>query len=69
MAAAIDAKTGDVAWLPFTVCCPDVDEPIEFKPDRRLLKIRGSQNEQRLGTPFYVFDGRRFKQISAFQKQ
>jgi hypothetical protein len=69
MSAAIDAKTGDVAWLPFTVCCSDVDEPIEFKPDSRLLKIRGSRNEKGSGTYFYVFDGRSFKQISTPQKQ
>jgi hypothetical protein len=65
MSAAIDAKTGAVAWLPFTVCCSDVDEPIEFKLDRRLLKIRGSRNEKGSGTYFYVFDAKRFTQTSA----
>jgi hypothetical protein len=67
MSAAIDAKTGDVAWLPFTVCCSDVEEPIEFKPDSRLLRIRGSRNEKGSGTYFYTFDGKRFTEIPAAQ--
>lgn len=63
MSAAIDAKSGVVTWLPFTVCCSDADEPIEFKLNSRLVKIRGSRNETASGTYFYEFDGKRFALI------
>lgn len=63
MSAAIDAKNGNVVWLPFTVCCSDIDKPIEFRLDSRLVKIRGSRNEVGNGTYFYVFDGRQFELV------
>lgn len=65
MSAAIDAKTGAVAWLPFTVCCwpADVQEPLEHRLDSRLLVVHGSRNEQGGGTHYYLFDGRRFKPV------
>jgi hypothetical protein len=70
MSAAIDAKTGTVAWLPFTVCCWDLDitEPLEFKIDSRLLVVHGSRNEKGGGTYFYEFDGKHFRLISAVEK-
>jgi len=65
MAAAIDAKTGAVFWLPFTVCCWDihVTEPLEFRPDSRLLIVHGSRNEQGAGSDihFYDFQGTQFR--------
>lgn len=68
MGAAIDAKTGIVAWLPFTVCCWDmsVTEPLEFRPDSRLLIVHGSRDEKGSGSAvnYYVFDGRKFAPIS-----
>jgi hypothetical protein len=64
MAAAIDAKTGTVSWVPFTVCCWDVDvtEPLEYRQDSRLLITHGSRDEHGAGsdTNYYWFDGRRF---------
>lgn len=70
MSAAIDAKTGAVAWLPFTVCCWDLDitEPLEFKIDSRLLVVHGSRDEKGGGTYFYEFDGKQFRLISAVEK-
>ena len=61
MGAAIDTKTGTVAWLPFTVCCwpRDVAAPLEFKADSRLL-VYGSRNEEGSGRHAYLFDGHSF---------
>lgn len=65
MAAAIDAKTGAVRWLPFTVCCweADIHEPLEFRPDSRLLIVHGSRDEQGSGVHYYSFDGPRFSEV------
>jgi len=67
MAAAIDAKTGNVAWLPFTVCCWDsnITEPLEYHRDSRLLIVHGSRDEKGMGseTNFYLFNGTRFHPI------
>jgi hypothetical protein len=64
MGAAIDAKTGSVTWLPFTICCWDltITEPVSFREDSRLLIVRGNRNEAGAGNDvnFYVFDGREF---------
>ncbi len=57
MSFALDKKSGEVAWLPFTVCCWDnvkVDaEPISYKKDSRLVIITGSRNEQGKGVYYY----------------
>lgn len=67
---AIDAKTGHVAWLPFTVCCWDVDvkEPIESRRDSRLIVVHGSRNETGSGTYYYVLDKGGFKLVKAVEK-
>jgi hypothetical protein len=68
MAAAVDAKTGAVAWLPFTVCCwaPDILEPMEYRLESRLLVVHGSINESGAASDvhYYGFDGRRFAPIA-----
>lgn len=67
VAATIDAKTGEVAWLPFTVCCWDLNiiEPLEFRPDSRLLIVHGSRNEIGPGSAvnYYTFDVRSFSAV------
>lgn len=67
MGAAIDAKTGSVTWLPFTVCCRDlrIVEPLEFHLDSRLLVVHGNINETGAATDvhYYGFDGQRFAPI------
>ncbi|NHZ66849.1 hypothetical protein [Massilia genomosp. 1] len=65
MSAAIDARTGAVSWLPFTVCCWDaqVDTPLEYTLTSRLLIVHGARNEQGGGTHYYQFDGKRFAEI------
>lgn len=67
---AIDAKTGRVTWLPFTVCCWDVDvnEPIEFRRDSRLLVVHGSRNEEGSGTYYYALDEDGFKLVKSIEK-
>jgi hypothetical protein len=67
MGAAIDAKTGSVTWLPFTVCCWDlkITEPLEYRLNSHLLIVHGSLDEKGAGsgTHYYDFDGRRFAPI------
>lgn len=65
MAAAIDAKTGTVTRLPFTVSnWPlSVTEPLEYKLDSRLLIVHGSRNEKGNGTYYYEFAGDSFKLV------
>ena len=67
MGAAIDATTGVVSWLPFTVCCwsRDVTEPLEFRADSRLLVVHGSRNEEGSGTHDYLFNGHTFSLLPA----
>lgn len=68
MGAAIDARTGAVAWLPFTVCCwtIDVSTPLEYRRDSRMLIVHGSRDEQGAGgdAHYYAFDGRRFAPLA-----
>jgi len=67
---AIDAKTGHVRWVPFTVCCWDVNvqEPIEFRRDSRLIVVHGSRNESGSGTYYYALDKGQFKLIKVMEK-
>lgn len=64
MSFALDKKSGEVAWLPFTVCCwssVHVDaDPISFKRDSRLVIITGSRNEQGKGVYYYEFKNAKF---------
>jgi hypothetical protein len=63
MAAAIDAKSGRVTSLPFSVSdWPlDVTEPLSYHPNSCLLIVRGSRNESaEHGTYYYAFDGKTF---------
>ncbi|MBV8617531.1 MAG: hypothetical protein JOY84_01620 [Curvibacter sp.] len=63
MAAAIDARSGQVAMLPFTVSdWPlSVSEPLSYRKDSCLLGVQGRRNEQAPGAYFYRFDGKRFR--------
>jgi hypothetical protein len=69
MGAVIDAATGEIIWLPFSICCfASVDpgfQPINFKPNSRLVVFAGLRNEQQpMGAHFYWFDGREFHFIT-----
>ncbi|HEY1151365.1 MAG TPA: hypothetical protein VGF27_22490 [Pseudoduganella sp.] len=67
MGAAIDARTGDVHWLPFTVSNWgfDVSQPLEFRRDSRLLVVHGSRDERGSGdeTSYYLFDHGKFHEL------
>ncbi|HJV02013.1 MAG TPA: hypothetical protein VJ752_15850 [Burkholderiaceae bacterium] len=56
MGAIIDATSGKVLWLPFTVCCAsDASKPpVDFRPDSALLIINGMRNEAGDGTHYYA---------------
>lgn len=68
----IDAKTGKVSHLPFTVCCwfdsesPDpVEDLYQFKINSKLIVFHGllNENEKRSGTYFYEFQNGKFTEI------
>ena len=67
---AIDAESGRTVWLPFTVCCwdVDIDEPIKFKRDSRLVEIHGSRNESGGGTYYYALNDGGFALVKAIEK-
>lgn len=57
--AIMNARTGQVFSLPFTICCwrevRDDFEAIEFRPDSRLVMFSGRRNEKGVtGYHFYV---------------
>lgn len=68
MGAAIDAKTGSVTWLPFTVCCwkLEITEPLEYRSDSHLLIVHGNLNEKATASEIHYFDfnGRSFAPIA-----
>lgn len=70
MGAAIDAKTGRVYWLPFTVCCwpVEVEHPLDFRLDSSLIVFTGSRNEEGGGVYYYKFDNGQFTLLRAIEK-
>jgi hypothetical protein len=73
MGTLIDARTGRVYWIPFTVCCwgTDVDNnfrAIEFRPDSRLIIFTGARNEEGNGTYFYKFENNRFRLVYSVER-
>ena len=68
MGAVIDANSGIVSWLPFTLCCwtSNVDRPIEYSLDSRLIVFAGERNEQAGddGNHYYEFRAGKFVEIS-----
>ena len=71
MAAAINAESGKVVWLPFTICCWDfnVSEPLEFQRDSRLLIAHGSRNESGGGDYYYQIEPSGFVLVKAYEKE
>lgn len=65
MTAVLDAKTGEVTWLPFTLCCWEPNqEPVMFRLDSDLLILRGRKNEQEFGTWALRFSQGKFEPVS-----
>ncbi|WNV03286.1 hypothetical protein RP726_12530 [Candidatus Methylospira mobilis] len=72
MSFVLDKTSGQVFWLPFTVCCgedfgPDV-EPVAFRKNSRLLVITGSRNEQGKGVYYYEFKQGQFALIQQAER-
>lgn len=66
LTAAIDTKTGTVAWLPFSICCwpLSVSEPLEFRKGSELLILQGQRNEAGYAGPhYYRFMNGRFAEL------
>ena len=70
MGALIDAKTGRIYQLPFTICCwgdgvGDDFNPIEFRLDSKLIIFSGARDEKDgdVGKHYYIFDKSSFKLI------
>jgi hypothetical protein len=64
--AVIDAKTGRVYMLPFTLCCwrgvDDNFNPLEYRPNSKLMIFSGARNEKDNdnGAHYYKFENNRF---------
>ena len=75
MGAVIDATSGKVYWWNFSICCWGFDtddkfNPIEFRPDSRLIVFSGLRNEKDGddGAHFYRFEDGRFVHIRSVLK-
>jgi len=74
MGAVIDAKTGKVYWWNFSVCCwsatDDKFNPIEFRPDSKLIVFSGARNEKEGddAAHFYRFENGRFVHLRSIPK-
>ncbi len=75
----LNARTGRVFWLPFTLCCwePLESDPVAFRLDSRLLALRGLRNEalgeyqddKATDVHFYEFKNGRFRFIKTVRSQ
>jgi hypothetical protein len=70
MGLVIDARSGRVDWIPFNLCCwpLDVEEPLDFRLDSRLIVFTGSRNEKGQGIYYYKFERNRFVLLHAVEK-
>ena len=69
MGALIDANSGHVHWIPFTICCwPfEIDDPIAYRLDSTLVVFSGTRNEKDgdNGTHYYQFKDGKFLLIKS----
>ncbi|MCC2613314.1 hypothetical protein [Neorhizobium petrolearium] len=64
--AVIDARTGTVAWLPYSVCCWGEGEPFYFRKDSRLIVFSGVLNEESpKGAHFFEFRNGEFRHLTS----
>ena len=71
--AIIDAKTGDVFFPAFSVSVvagaeekmDEIPEPLQFKPDSKLLIVTGARNEKGGGVYYYKWDNNRLILVSS----
>jgi hypothetical protein len=70
--ATVDLETGQVVFLPASVCCwGSVDanfKALEFRRNSRLLVMSGLLNEEgTMGAHFFVFDGGSFNLLTTIE--
>jgi hypothetical protein len=72
--AIIDAKTGRVTMIPFTLCCwgfdvPDDFEPVRFRLDSSLIVFEGARGEVEAdkATHYYAFERGRLRELKTAQ--
>lgn len=64
--AVIDARTGAIAWLPYSICCWGKGQPFYFRKDSRLIVFSGVLNEQSpKGAHFFEFRNGEFKHLTS----
>ncbi|MFB9952863.1 hypothetical protein ACFFP0_28795 [Rhizobium puerariae] len=64
--AVIDARTGKIAWLPYSVCCWGEGEPFYFRKDSRLIVFSGVLNEEGgKGAHFFEFRDGAFHHLTS----
>lgn len=65
MGAVINRKTGNISFLPGSICCWEgEDSMVQFRLNSRLLVTAGLTNEGgEYGAHFYEFTGRKFRHI------
>jgi len=69
LSSIIDARSGQVTWLPFTICCWDPGKPLDFRLDSSLLVVHGMRDEQEPnGTFYYAFEEGKFRLVAQPQK-
>ena len=63
--AVVSLKTGNVVFLPATVCCWfGQEKKLQYQLDNRILILNGTLNEgEHYGQFFYEFNGQKFKLI------
>ncbi|MDR3445370.1 MULTISPECIES: hypothetical protein [unclassified Dyella] len=71
---ALDARNGEVSWLPFTVSWGVEDKlfdteimPLDYRIDSNLLVVAGSRNEHGHGTYNYIFEHGHFRLLDAHE--
>ncbi len=69
LTSILDAKTGRVSWLPFSLGCwnSDVLDPVQFRLDSDLLVLSGKRDEASDGTSYMRLVAGRFQTVSAIE--
>ena len=67
--AIVNARTGDVVDIPFSICCAmavhEGFDTIEARPDSRLIIFAGFLNEEEpMAAHFFEFTGRDFRRVA-----
>jgi len=67
--AVIDARSGKVVFLPYSVCCWSEGDPFYYKKDSRLIVFSGVLNEESpKGAHFFEFRNDAFTHLTSRAK-